>query len=145
MGKEIENSKLSERMFSFKKEERLCSKKVIDKLFAEGTSFLSFPLKVVYTETKLPSKWPVQAAFSVGKRNFKLAVHRNKIKRKVREAYRLNKSILYNGIEGKQVAVFFVFIGKSIPEFKQVEIAMKKGLERIKKEIAANDKELNEL
>lgn len=117
--------------FSFKKEERLTGKKIIDKLFSEGDSFLSFPLKVVFLETSLTSKYPVQAAFSVGKRNFKLAVHRNKIKRKMREAYRLNKFQLYNILEDKQVAVFFIFIGKETPEYKHVNSAMEKGIKKL--------------
>jgi len=117
--------------FSFKKEERLTSKKVIDKLFSEGDSFLSFPLKVIFYETSLNSKYPVQAAFSVGKRNFKLAVNRNAIKRKMRESYRLNKFQLYNSLTDKQIAVFFIFIGKEIPKYEQVNIAMEKGIKKL--------------
>lgn len=127
-------------VFSFKKEERLCSKKVIDSLFSEGNSFLSFPLKVVFLEIQSFSKYPVQAAFSVGKRNFKLAVHRNQIKRKIREAYRLNKSILYNAVGEKHLAVFFIFIGKKIPDFKLMDTAMKKGIDKLVKEIDSNIK-----
>ena len=134
-----ENSIDGKRKFSFKKEERLTSKKVIDKLFSEGGSFLSFPLKVVFLETSLPSKYPVQAAFSVGKRNFKLAVHRNLIKRKMREAYRLNKFYLYNILADKQVALFFVFIGKDIPGYEQVKAAMEKGIRKLITEISSDN------
>jgi ribonuclease P protein component len=126
-----ENNIATKRKFSFKKEERLTSKKVIDKLFSEGDSFLSFPLKIVFYETSLPSKYPSQVAFSVGKRSFKLAVNRNKIKRKMRETYRLNKHQLYNVLGDKQVAVFFIFIGKEIPEYEQVNIAMEKGIKKL--------------
>jgi len=125
--------------FSFKKEERLCSKKVIDQLFSEGDSFLLFPIKVLFQETSLHSKSPVQAAFSVGKRNFKLAVHRNLIKRKMREAYRLNKHQLYSELKEKQVAIFFVFIAQNIPEYELLEKAMKKIIEKVIKEISAAD------
>ncbi len=127
----LENSGAEKRRFSFKKEERLTSKKVIDKLFSEGESFLSFPLKIIFFETSLNSKYLVQAAFSVGKRSFKLAVHRNAIKRKMRETYRLNKHQLYNVLGNKQVAVFFIFIGKEIPEYKQVNSAMEKGVKKL--------------
>src|SRR5680860_1391084 len=92
----LENTIEDVTKFSFKKEERLCSKKIIDKLFSEGDSFLSFPLKVVFMQTSLSVKYPVQAAFTVGKRNFKSAVQRNLIKRKIRETYRLNKFQLYH-------------------------------------------------
>jgi len=131
MEKYSENNRADKIRFSFKKEERLTSKKVIDKLFSEGDSFLSFPLKVVFYETSLPSKYPVQVTFSVGKRNFKLAVNRNAIKRKMRESYRLNKFQLYNSLTDKQIAVFFIFIGKEIPEYEQVNVAMEKGIKKL--------------
>ncbi len=121
--------------FSFNKSERLCSKKVIDKLFLEGNSVFSYPVKIVYIETLLPSKVPVQVGFSVGKRNFKRAVQRNLIKRKMREVYRLNKPEFYKEIGEKQVAVFFIFTGKSIPDYIQVELAIKKGMKKLLSEI----------
>jgi ribonuclease P protein component len=123
--------------FSFRKDERLCSKKVIDKLFLEGKSVFSFPVKIVYLETQLQAKIPVQAAFTVGKRNFKHAVQRNLIKRRMREVYRLNKSKFYNELGEKQVAVFFIFTGKTIPEYKQIEASIKKGLKKLVSELGA--------
>lgn len=116
---------------SLKKVERLCSKKVIDKLFSEGESFLAFPIKVVYRKVKLPNPVPVQAGFSVSKKIFKRAVKRNRIKRLMREAYRLNKQMLPPLEEQQQLAVFFIFIGKELPTFAQVEKAMKKALYRL--------------
>jgi ribonuclease P protein component len=117
--------------FSFQKAERLCSKKIMDKLFEEGKTIFVFPIKIVYLETKLPSIFPVQAAFTVGKRNFKRAVQRNLIKRRMREAYRLNKSKVYEKMGEKQVAVFFIFTGKTIADYKQIETAMKKGMKKL--------------
>lgn len=124
---------------TFCKDERLCSKKIIDKLFAEGKSVFAFPVKMVYLETILSSGYPVQAAFSVGKRNFKKAVHRNLIKRRMREAYRLNKSVLYDDLGEKQVAVFFIFTGKTIPGYSQIESAIKKGIKKLIQEISINN------
>ncbi len=137
MESKSENNREIKKTFSFKKEERLTSKKAIDKLFSEGNSFLSFPLKVIFSETSLPSKYPAQAAFSVGKRNFKLAVHRNLIKRKMRETYRLNKFQLYNALIDKQMAVFFIYIGKEIPNYEQINTAMKKGIKKLIVEISS--------
>ncbi|MDX8341625.1 ribonuclease P protein component [Draconibacterium sp. IB214405] len=117
--------------FSLKKEERLCSKKVIDKLFAEGESFLAFPLKVVHLKTDLPLPVKVQAGFTVSKKIFKRAVKRNRIKRLMREAYRLNKQKLPTLADDKQMAVFFIFIGKELPTFQQVEKAVKKALYKL--------------
>ncbi len=125
--------------FSFHKNERLCSKKVIDKLFAEGKSVFVYPVKIVYLETPLPVKNNVQTAFTVGKRNFKRAVKRNLIKRRMREAYRLNKQQFYDAVGEKQIAVFFIFTGKEISEYKQIEAALKKGMKKLTNEISGSN------
>ena len=121
--------------FSFKKEERLCSKKVIDKLFEAGCSFLVYPLKVNYFITPLPTNFRAQAAFTVSKKLYKKAVHRNLIKRRMRESYRLNKSLLYSMPYKKQVVFFFIYVEKKITDYRIVETAMIKALKRIAKEI----------
>lgn len=131
-----ENIGQKETGFSYKKEERLCSKKVIDQLFSKGNTFLAFPFKVVFLEMPLSKEFPVQAGFSVGKRNFKKAVKRNLIKRKMREAYRLNKHILYSGLKEKQLAIFFIYIGKTVPEFMICESAMKKSFKQLLNEVS---------
>ncbi len=123
--------------FNFSKGERLCSKKTIDKLFLEGKSIFSFPVKIVWLETALTVNYPVQAAFSVSKRNFRRAVQRNLIKRRMREAYRLNKNVFYNRLCEKQVAVFFIFTAKTISEYSHIETAIKKGMNKLLNEITA--------
>ena len=124
--------------FSFHKGERLCSKKIIDKLFLEGKSIFSFPIKIGYLETSLPANFKVQAAFTVGKRNFKRAVQRNLIKRRMREVYRLNKSNFYDALGEKQIAVFFIFTRKTIPEYSQIDASIKKGLKKLVSELRDN-------
>jgi ribonuclease P protein component len=112
--------------FTLHKEERLCSRKIIEELFTSGESFLSYPLKVVFTKTDESSPSPVQAAFTASKRNFKRAVKRNLLKRRMREAYRLNKELLCAQIRQKELhlAIMFVFIGKDIAEYPAIEKAM---------------------
>ena len=122
--------------FAFRKEERLCSKKIIEKLFSDGESILVYPVKVLFLKIPLSSDYPAQAAFSVGRRNFKKAYQRNRLKRMMREGYRLNKNSLYNSIQQSQYAVFFIYIGKEMSGFKTVESAIKKALSGIKESIS---------
>lgn len=112
--------------FTLHKEERLCSQKLIEDLFTSGESFLSYPLKVVFLKTELPQPHPVLAAFTVSKRNFKRAVKRNLLKRRLREAYRLHKPEFYAEITAKELhlAIMFVYIGKDIAEYAQIEKSM---------------------
>ncbi len=123
------------REFSLKKSERLSRKKIIDSLFAEGESFYSFPLKVVFMQTDLPADHLAQAGFTVSKRNFKKAVKRNLLKRKMREAYRLNKSIIYNLDPIKQVAVMFIYSSKEIEDYQTIESGMVKALKKLSRKI----------
>lgn len=112
--------------FNLHKQERLCSQKTIEKLFTSGDSFLSYPLKVVFNLTDNNQPCPVQAAFTVSKRNFKRAVKRNLLKRRMREAFRLNKAsfLAELGAKERRIALMFVYIGKDIAEYPAIEKAM---------------------
>ena len=86
--------------FTFKRGERLKSRKVIEQLFKRGQSFAQYPLRIVWVDMEeRRSEFPAQFALSVSKKKFKRAVDRNRIRRLVREAYRLNKHVLYEGLE----------------------------------------------
>ena len=84
--------------FTLGKQERLKRKKLIEKLYLEGKSIKIFPLKMIYIQTKHTSNYPAQVGVSVPKRNFKHAVDRNRLKRLMRESYRKNKYIVYDGL-----------------------------------------------
>lgn len=137
----IQENTSSKKSFSLKKTERLSSKKIIDKLFAEGDALLQYPLKIVYLTTKIASQYPAQSAFTASKRSFKHAVTRNHIKRLLRESYRLNKHIIYDGLNNEQLAIFIIFIGKKIPQYEQVEAAMKKGLGKVINKLSTKENE----
>ncbi len=113
--------------FTFKKAERLKSLKVIGALFKDGQSFGVYPLRLFWSSQPLePGAAPVQFTVSVAKKNFKSAVARNRIKRKVREAWRLNKHRLYRKLEGnpQQYACMVLYVAKEDLPFDQIEKAM---------------------
>lgn len=121
---------------TFKKQERLSSKVLLEQLFKEGKSFAVFPFRVVYKVAELPSSSPAQVAFSVPKRKFKRAVDRNRIKRLMRESYRLNKQLHYEHFRtsGKQCALLIMYLGKGDIEFAEAEQKIIRLLKRLTKE-----------
>ncbi|QBA65673.1 ribonuclease P protein component [Muriicola soli] len=113
---------------TFPKEEKLKHQKQIQEVFAKGSSVTVFPLKLLYL------KWErgdsnFKAGFSVPKRNFKSAVERNRLKRLLREAYRLNKHGIFNKTEGNY-ALMFLYLGKELPSFPDVERNMRSVLSK---------------
>jgi ribonuclease P protein component len=122
---------------TFKKTEKLCSKKAIEALFERGNSFYIFPFQVVWLESPLENPVPAQVAFSVSKKSFKRAVKRNLIKRRIREAYRKNKNRLYEFLEGADRKIIFIIIykGDFIPDYLSVEESVRLMIEKLITEI----------
>ena len=107
------------------KQERLKSKKLIEKLYAEGSSVKTFPLRMMYVQTAHTSEFPCQVGVSVAKRNYKLAVDRNRLKRLMRETYRLQKQIVYNNLE--EPYVFMIsYIGREEIKYEDLYFKMEK-------------------
>jgi len=113
---------------SFSNHEKLKSRKVIEQLFSEGKSISKFPIKLFYLPLEEASVH--QAAFAVPKRNFKLAITRNRIKRQLREAYRLHKHMLSDE-NGRKFALLFLYIGKEKPQYVRLESSVSKLLKEM--------------
>ena len=122
------------------KESKLKSRNVIQQLFSQGKHVLVYPLKAVYIFEN--EKHPLQAGVSASKRNFKKAVDRNRIKRLIREVYRLQKPALENHlIQNKQnLSIFLMYVGKELPEYEQLKESVEKIIKRMVK-IADENKE----
>lgn len=124
-------------MYSLPKRERIHLKKDIDELFAHGKGFVAYPLRVVYRlegETEASAEVPrLGMMVSVAKRYLKRANKRNRVKRLVREAYRLSKHSLIDWLasEGKRGRIAFVFVGKELPEYQDIERAISKAYGKI--------------
>ncbi|MGC8803675.1 MAG: ribonuclease P protein component [Bacteroidales bacterium] len=86
----------------FKKSERLCSKKLIELLFTEGKSFLVYPVKITYLVRENAAVPPAQALILVSRKRFRKATRRNRMKRLLREAYRLEKNYFYENLNKLQ-------------------------------------------
>lgn len=121
--------------FTLSKEERICSKKLINELFTgNGRSMTAFPLRVVFMKRTIVDDQPRAAMLvSVPKRYFKHAVDRNRVKRQVREAFRRNKSIITQNLTDDHEAVAMAFVWLTDEKFpsSEVENRMVKLLTRI--------------
>ena len=116
------------------KSERLSSQKQIQALFTEGKSFSTPPFVIRYcklADQSLPSN---QVLVSVSKRNFKRAVDRNRLKRQIREAYRLNKHLLTNMPDKYAIAYIYTF-KKMIP-YKDLENKLIESISRLQAELS---------
>ena len=123
--------------YTFGKKEKLCSKLVIDELFKSGRSFKEYPIRVIYKPLK-ESDSTAKLLITVPKKRFGKAVSRNRIKRLIREAYRLNKSELIEKwqTDGKYFALAFVYIGNDIPNYLELTSTIQRILETLKSKTA---------
>ena len=124
---------------TFSKEERLCSKSLIDKLFHSSSSFIVYPFRYVYqTIEDTGTSFPVQVILSVSKRRFKRAHDRNRIKRLMREVYRQQKSeLLYTHLQQRSLNLLLAvqYVGKEELPYAVLFTKMNKGLKQLVNEV----------
>lgn len=124
---------------TFKKEERLKSRKVIQALFnRQGASFGQYPLRLVWMPIEIRrSEYPVQFALSVPKKNFKKAATRNTLRRRMREAYRLNKPQIYSELGDceQQYAFMVLYTSREMLPYQEIEKAMQQTIRRFIKKV----------
>lgn len=124
--------------FSLGKKEKLKSRKQIETLFASGKSFAVFPIRVTYIFSAADGGQPLmQTGVTASKRYFKKAVDRNRIKRLLREAYRLQKTELAEALKqtNTKAYLFFMYTDKTIASFDVVKIAMNHCLKRLQQKL----------
>lgn len=127
----------------FPKTEKLCSNKHIEELFFKGKSFVIYPLRVVYhfrDETDI-NKCSISVLISVSKKKFKRAVKRNRIKRLIREAYRLNKNDSI--INCKSLDIAFIYLKDTLPTYDEIENSVSKVLKTLSEKIGEGGNEEN--
>jgi ribonuclease P protein component len=116
----------------FRKSERLCSRKSLGRLFSSGNSLFLYPFKLIWLDTDLETNNPAKLAISVPRRKFKKAVDRNRVKRLIRESYRLNKNILYENLirQNRKIDLIIIYIADQGYDFyylngKMIELLSK--------------------
>ncbi len=120
--------------FTFNKNEKLKSKKLIEQLFVNGKSVSEYPIKLIFLKIDHAGDYPIKAGVSVSKRIFKSAVKRNKIKRLLRETYRMNKHRIYENCTDKYVFMF-LYVDENEQNYVFIEEKMIKLLQKFLKKL----------
>ena len=110
--------------FNYSKKDKLKSKKLIEQLFTEGKAVTAYPLRIVYLKTELEDGSQLKTGVSVSKRLHKTAVSRNKIKRLLREVYRLNKPLYFNN-SSVSYAFMILYLSKDGTTFDKLDQSIK--------------------
>lgn len=127
------------KLFSFPKQERLCLQDRIESVYSEGKGLVAYPLRVAYRlEPSVEDEPTACMLVSVAKRRFRRANRRNRIKRLVREAYRLNRRSFVSVLESKSLRIdlAFMMISDDMPDYETIEKAILKAFKKI---LQAND------
>ncbi len=124
--------------YTFKKSERLTLNNLIETLFKEGLIIYQYPLKIIWLPIIGNFISPAQVLFSVSRKRFKKAVDRNRIKRKIKELYRIEKFFLYEELKkrNKQIILCITYTGNNNdPSLQELKIRLKQGFDELLKEL----------
>ena len=112
------------RRYGFEKEERLTRKKIINRLFDSGNTLPLYPLKIYWIETNEIHKFPARILINTSSKLIRKASSRNIITRRIKEAYRLKKHILYDSLKSlnKSVVLAYIYISSDIVPYKEIEL-----------------------
>ncbi len=131
---------IKQNRFTFPKKEKLTSKKIINDIYLKGLPIKSFPLiaKYLIVET---NDVLCKILITVSKKKFKRSVDRNRIKRLIRESYRLNKSLLFTflGKNNLSVVVSFAYVDSTIQDFQSIQNEMVKILHKIIQNLSSDN------
>ena len=124
-------------MFQFPKKQKLCGEKVIERLFANGKSISEKPFRAIWNFEKNNDQVFVKSLIVVSKKRLKLAVERNVVKRRIKEAYRLQKKQLECFLEStnQQLNLAIIYQEEEILDYKTLEEKINLLLSRLIKEL----------
>lgn len=127
----------------FPKKEKLCGEIRISKLFAEGSAFIAYPIRMVYRQIDNSTESGVRVLVAVPKKKIRKAVDRNLIKRRIREAYRLNKTSLVDSVKNadRSMELALTYVSDQISDYKLIEKKIEMGFNRILKKIQQEERE----
>ncbi len=121
-----------EERYTFKKEQRVTGAKRVDAIFASVRCFISYPLRIVYLQHEQSLINKCSILVSVPKKRIKKAVHRNRIKRLIRESYRLNRELINNiDISEQSLDIAFIYVKDTASDYVEIQKAMQKALKQI--------------
>lgn len=126
--------------FTFPRKQKLKSRKLLGKLFQSGKSLNAFPIKLIYQTNSPFVGMTLMASVGASSRNFKKAVDRNRIKRLLRESFRLEQAILQTGLpQDRQWQLFFIYTGKELPDGKLIQNKMQYLMQKLVDQFGSKD------